>query len=88
MFDGRLGVSLGLQLLEGSPVRLVSTHGDELPESEHRVLLEHDDLGVIALDVAFTAAEIRRNLLGRDFFRSFQIGFRESQSLLLVAREA
>ena len=51
--------------------------GGVLPATLHAVQLSHADLGTFELEVAFSTTEIRRNLLGRDFFDLVQIGFRE-----------
>ena len=43
----------------------------------------HDSLGVNELMIAFSETRLTRNLLGRDFFNLFQIGFRERRSKIL-----
>ena len=55
--------------------------------SRHRVRLSHEELGHHELRVGFSEQPIARNLLGRDFFGLFQIGFWESQSRLLFSPE-
>lgn len=85
VFDGQFARTLDLDLLAGERVRLEPTHGGHLEARFHQVAVRHELLGQFPLRVAFTLGAIRRNLLGRDFMRLIQLGFRESQSALYVS---
>lgn len=71
----------------GAALIFISTTGEEIVARLHRVRIDHERLGERLLEVAFSEAPVVRNLLGRDFFGLFQIGFRELQSTLLFAPE-
>jgi len=77
LFDGWIATALGFDLFSGSELRYASVTGISLAARLHTVSLTHPDLGSIALEVGFSTAPISRNLLGRDFFNFFQIGFHE-----------
>ena len=77
LFNGEVGVALGIDVLTGKPITYQSAIGGHLSATIHPVRLVHDDLGAFDLEVGFTSSEIRRNLLGRDFFNLIQIGIRE-----------
>ena len=78
LFDGALVVpTLGIDLMAGPEVALDSVGVLALTARIHRLELSHPDLGRFILDAAISTVPIRRNLLGRDFFRHIQIGFRE-----------
>ena len=64
-----------------------SSTGAELVARLHKVRLVHDSLGSHELTVGFSERRIARNLLGRDFFDLFQIGFREHHSKILFSHE-
>ena len=49
--------------------------------------IRHEELGEHELRVGFSEQRQARNLLGRDFFNLFRIGFRERQSILLFEPE-
>ena len=84
LFDGWIAQSVGLDLYSGPERRYAPTKGDSVEARVHRVNLVHPDLGRFALDVGFSTDQIRRNLLGRDFFNLIQIGFRERHSVFYV----
>lgn len=84
LLDGRLGRALGIDILDGPKTRYVGASGAGLSATLHPVLLAHADLGSFRVEVGFSWDEISRNLLGRDFFRLIQIGFRESQGLFFI----
>ncbi|MDQ3776495.1 MAG: retroviral-like aspartic protease family protein [Pseudomonadota bacterium] len=84
LFDGTLALALGIDLLAGQVFRLQSTTGHALPARLHTVHIAHALLGSFAIEVAFSAGPIGRNLLGRDFFSRVQVGFRESRRALYV----
>jgi len=87
LFDGRIAAILGIDVLAGPRIRYESAAGSSFAATIHPVRLVHDDLGSYELDVGFTSAEIKRNLLGRDFFNINQIGFRENQlSFFITSR--
>jgi len=77
LFSGRIGVALGIDILTGPRVVFQATTGGILTARFHPVRLAHPDLGSFDLEVGFSTTNIRRNLLGRDFFDLAQIGFRE-----------
>ena len=77
LFHGALALMLGLDLLAGRPLRFAATAGPPLEARVHRLRLWNDTLGGFELEVGLTTSHIRRNLLGRDFFSLFQVGFRE-----------
>lgn len=84
LFNGWIAHSIGLDLYLSSERRYAPTKGDSVEARVHRVNLVHPDLGRFALDVGFSTDQIRRNLLGRDFFNLVQIGFRERHSVFYV----
>ena len=84
LFDGSVLRVIGLDLLTGPVKRYQSTFDTVMEARLHRVRVSHDQLGSFDLEVGFSTAPIRRNLLGRDFFNLVQIGFRERQLSLLV----
>ncbi len=84
LLDGRIGVALGLDLLRGRQLTFETMAGSVFPTTLHTVEISHRELGKFELEVAFSTAEIRRNLLGRDFFDLVQIGFREHHLTLFV----
>lgn len=77
LIDGQIGALLGLEVLAGNRLTFETMTGALFPASLHTVQLAHADLGTFQMEVAFSTGEIRRNLLGRDFFDRIQIGFRE-----------
>lgn len=77
LFDGWIARAIGTDLLAGPVRRYAATRGGPFEARVHHILLLHADLGVFPLDIGFSTEEIRRNLLGRDFFNFVQIGFRE-----------
>ncbi len=77
LFDGQIAAALGLDILDGPQITFETMAGSFFPGALHRVQLSHLELGTFKLEVAFSTSEIRRNLLGRDFFDLAQIGFRE-----------
>ncbi len=77
LIDGHLGVALGLDVLRGPQLTFETMAGGFFPATLHLVQLSHLALGTFTLEVAFSTGEIRRNLLGRDFFDLVQIEFRE-----------
>jgi len=87
LFDGTIGSSLGIDLLNGREKRFQSTNGAVLSSRLHQVRLFHPALGSFDLEVAFSTSPIARNLLGRDFFRRVQIGFRESHATFCVTAQ-
>lgn len=77
LFTGEIAAAIGLNLLEGDPVTFSSTAGTEVDARRHGIVLAHEILGNFPMNLAFSTGDIRRNLLGRDFMRLIQIGFRE-----------
>ena len=84
VFDGRMALAIELELMAGQPFTLNATSGPGVPARLHTVRLVHDVLGTFQVEAAFTLGEIRRHLLGRDFLRLVQIGFREHQAEFYV----
>ena len=77
LFDGWIATALGLDLLAGRDMTYASTSGAHIPAKLHHVRLFRPDLGNYELEIGFSLDRIARNLLGRDFVASVQIGFRE-----------
>ncbi len=87
LFDGQIARGIGLELQRGVVQAYGTSSGATLMARLHRVRLSHEELGHHELRVGFSEPPIARNLLGRDFFGLFQIGFWESQSRLLFSPE-
>lgn len=85
LLSGWIGAALGLDLLAGSKLGYETTMGTVLTATIHPVRLAHAKLGAFELPVGFTSVDIKRNLLGRDFFNLVQIGFRERHLEFYVA---
>jgi len=86
LFDGSFALLLGIDdLFAGHQIAFQSTAGLALEARLHPVRLSHPALGFFDLEVGFSTAPIRRNLLGRDFFSRVQIGFRESRLALYIS---
>jgi hypothetical protein len=77
LFDGGIVAALGVNLLGGEAVTFSPTAGPSIDARWHNVVIAHEVLGDFPLKVAFSTAQIRRNILGRDFLNAIQIGFRE-----------
>ena len=84
LLNGWIASSIGIDPLGGPPLSYEPTAGNALTATLHTIRLEHSELGTFELEVGFSSAPIRRNLLGRDFFNLVQIGFREHQLTLYV----
>ncbi len=84
LVDGRIGVALGLDVIGGKRLTFETMAGSILAATLHTVQVSHLLLGTFKLEIAFSTGEIRRNLLGRDFFDLVQIGFREHHLKLFV----
>lgn len=84
LLDGWIGRAIGLNLLNGLRIPYQSTAGHTIEGRLHQVGLSHPDLGQFQLEVGFTMGPIARNLLGRDFFKLIQIGFREQYLAIYV----
>lgn len=79
LFSGFIITSLGVGLFNDKRKTYSSTVGETVTGFLHLVRLSLPDVGNFDLEVGFSNQPIRRNLLGRDFFNHFQIGFRERQ---------
>ncbi len=79
LFNGGLLVALEMELMSGSRKSYSTTFGDSVTGYLHNVRLTLPSVGDFDLQVGFSNGDIRRNLLGRDFFNLVQVGFRESQ---------
>lgn len=84
LFDGRLGRALGIAIENGARLTYATTFGATVSAWLHRVKFEHEELGDFDLEVGFSSQEVHRNLLGRDFFRLVQVGFREHHGVLYI----
>lgn len=88
LFDGQIANAIGLPPASGEKIYFRSTMGADVVAIPHRVQLAHEKLGECELTVGFGDREITRNLLGRDFFDFFRIGFREHHSKVFFSPEA
>ena len=87
LFDGEIAQGIGLELQAGAAQNYSTSSGTTLTARVHRVRLSHEELGEHELRVGFSEQRLARNLLGRDFFNLFRIGFRERESILLFEPE-
>jgi hypothetical protein len=87
LFDGRIGRAIGLDLSAGEILVFRSSTGAEIGASLHPVRVAQEKLGGYELTIAFGEQPITRNLLGRDFFNLFQIGFRERHLKIFFSAE-
>lgn len=85
LLNGWIAAELGLDLFSGTARRYGTTAGSEIEGRVHQVRLSHPDLGSFDLDVGLSTQQIRRDLLGRDFFDLIQIGFRERHLTFYVS---
>jgi len=88
LFDGQIAKGIGLELDRGEVQVYSSSTGAALRARLHRVRLGNKELGEHEMTIGFSERRIVRNLLGRDFFSLFQIGFREKHTTLLLAPES
>ncbi len=85
IFVGDVAPMIGLNLLDGEPWEFRTNTGQPVHARIHRVeVVLGDGVPEFGLDLAFSTDTIQRNLLGRDFFRLLQIGFREAYAELFV----
>lgn len=85
LFDGALlASSTGIDLFGGRAMTYQSALGWSLEARLHKLHFEHEVLGRFELEVGLSTVPIHRNLLGRNFFDLFQIGFREHHQALLL----
>ena len=87
LFNGWIATGLGLDPFGGTSLRMASATGSSVTAAIHPVTLLHDELGMFNLEVGFTPLELKRNLLGRDFFSLVQVGFREHHLCFYVTPE-
>lgn len=85
LIDGSIAPAISIDLLQGRQYGFQSTSGTGISARLHRVILSHALLGDFQLEVGFSLSQIRRNLLGRDFFDLIQVGFREHQLTFYVS---
>ena len=78
LFNGDLLAALEIDLINNNQKSYGSTIGGSVTGFLHNVQLTLPDVGDFNMEIGFSNGEIRRNLLGRDFFNLVQIGFRES----------
>lgn len=79
LLSGWIATSLGLDLYSGRQRWYGTTAGHRIEGRVHQIRLSHPGLGSFDIGVGLSTEEIRRDLLGRDFFNLVQIGFRERQ---------
>lgn len=84
LFDGSYLLGIGLNLLGGRRRVYSTTGGHHIEARVHRIRLFHEELGNFELEVGFSMGDIRRNLLGRDFFNLIHLGFRERHSKFFI----
>lgn len=84
LLDGQIGFALGLDVLNGPSLAFETMGGGILRATLHTVELSNSELGEFKMEIAFSTVEIRRNVLGRDFFDRIQIGFREHHLTFFV----
>ncbi|HEY6418510.1 MAG TPA: hypothetical protein VIX59_05855 [Candidatus Binataceae bacterium] len=77
LFNGKLAKAIGLDLADGEEFRFEATNRSSINAIILRAIIYHPDLGSFPMDLRFSTDDIRRNLLGRDFFNQMQLGFRE-----------
>jgi hypothetical protein len=77
LFNGDLLAALEIDLLNNNQKSYGSTFGGSVTGYLHNIRLTLPDVGDFSMEIGFSHGEIRRNLLGRDFFNLVQIGFRE-----------
>ena len=87
LLDGEIAHGIGLELQAGRAQNYSTSAGATLTARVHRVRLSHEQLGEHELLAGFSEQRLTRNLLGRDFFSLYRIGFRERQSTLHFAPE-
>ncbi|MGH8544103.1 MAG: hypothetical protein ACREX3_10845 [Gammaproteobacteria bacterium] len=79
LFDGYMITAWGMTLINDNLKHYGSTLGGSIEGYLHNVRITVPEVGTFDLQIGFSSARIRRNLLGRDFFALTQIGFRERQ---------
>lgn len=84
LLNGQLAAAIGLDLLAGPEIHYQTAMGAGIAAREHHVELEHEMLGRFNLPLGFSTGNIRRNLLGRDFFARIQVAFREQHHTFFV----
>lgn len=83
IFRGEVPAMLGLNLLDGDRWSFETNTGETIDARVHPVQLvlpateDEPAPTPMNLNLAFALGDVRRNLLGRDFFDLAQIGFRE-----------
>jgi hypothetical protein len=77
LFNGFLLAALGVELINDKRKYYGSTVGDSIEAYLHDVRLNLPGVASFDLEIGFSNGQLRRNLLGRDFFALAQIGFRE-----------
>jgi hypothetical protein len=87
LFSGWVGAALGIDILGGPKITYETAAGTQMIGNLHQVCLHHTDLGTFELEVGFSTSDIRRDILGRDFFNLIQVGFRENQLVFFINPE-
>jgi hypothetical protein len=79
LFNGLFLVGLGIEVVNANRKIYSTTDGHTITAYLHDVRLRILEIGDFDLTIGFSEIDIKRNLLGRDFFNLIQIGFREHQ---------
>jgi hypothetical protein len=79
LFNGDLLAALEIELTNDKSRPYSATVGNPITGYLHEVRLTVPNMNDFTLEIGFSDVQIRRNLLGRDFFNLVQIGFRERQ---------
>ncbi len=86
LFQAPFALALELDLTNGKEFDFGSSMGTGGVARACEVVILHDQLGEVTMDIGFVVG-LSRNLLGRDFFDQFQIGFREHHQTVYAVRE-
>jgi hypothetical protein len=84
LLAGWIATTIGFDLFAGAERKYGPLVGPLIHGRVHLARLSHPSLGNFDMDVGFSTVEIRRNILGRDFFSRVQIGFREKQLIYYI----
>jgi hypothetical protein len=80
LFEGELARHIGLEVFDGEPFAFRLASGTSLESRILPIVLCHRELDDTPLLARFSTAPIPTNILGRDFFDFFRVGFDEHHS--------
>lgn len=86
LFDGELALAIGLDLYDGELFTFQFANGHMLDARIMPVVISHRDLSSVNLRIRFSTEPLFTNVLGRDFFDFFRIGFEEHQSEVYLGK--